>query len=128
MIECEKCAAEVAEKSTVCPECGAPITVVVEEMPERQANRTGKNRLLLVGGVAVGGLGVSLFLAWMGTRKENETPPNAPPQISFEELRAKAEQGEAEAEKNLGKLYARGEQVAQSYAEAAKWYRQAAEQ
>jgi TPR repeat protein len=128
MIECEKCAAEVAEESTVCPQCGAPVMAAVGEMPERQTSGTGKSRLLLIGGLAVGVMGVSLFLAWMGTRKGKETPPNAPPQANLEELRAKAEQGDAEAEKNLGKLYAHGEQVPQSYAEAAKWYRQSAEQ
>ena len=43
-------------------------------------------------------------------------------------LRATAEQGDAEAQFNLGLKYDRGEGIAQDYAEAARWYRMAAEQ
>jgi uncharacterized protein len=39
-----------------------------------------------------------------------------------------AEQGQAEAEYNLGVLYAEGQGVAQDYSAAARWYRLAAEQ
>ena len=39
-----------------------------------------------------------------------------------------AEQGNAEAESNLGDMYLTGSGVAQDYAEAAQWYRRAAEQ
>ena len=39
-----------------------------------------------------------------------------------------AEQGVAEAQNNLGVMYAKGRGVRQDYAEALRWYRQAAEQ
>ena len=39
-----------------------------------------------------------------------------------------AEQGYAEAQFNLGAMYATGRGVRQNYAEAGKWFRQAAEQ
>ena len=39
-----------------------------------------------------------------------------------------AEQGDAEAQFNLGVMYANGEGVPQDYAEAVKWYPKAAEQ
>jgi hypothetical protein len=39
-----------------------------------------------------------------------------------------AEQGDADAQNNLGTMYDTGEGVPQDYAEAAKWYRLAAEQ
>ena len=39
-----------------------------------------------------------------------------------------AEQGHADAQLNLGLMYAEGEGVPQDYVEAAKWYRRAAEQ
>ena len=43
-------------------------------------------------------------------------------------LRARAEAGDAEAQYNLGVMYASGEGVPQDYAEAVRWYRLAAEQ
>ena len=45
-----------------------------------------------------------------------------------EELRARAEQGDATAQFNLAVMYHKGKGVPQDYAEAAKWYRKAAEQ
>ena len=42
--------------------------------------------------------------------------------------RLAAEQGYADAQYNLGVMYANGHGVSQDYAEAAKWYRLAAEQ
>ncbi len=42
--------------------------------------------------------------------------------------RKAAEQGDAEAQYNLGFMYGYGKGVSQDYAEAVKWYRKAAEQ
>ena len=42
--------------------------------------------------------------------------------------RKAAEQGYADAQYNLGILYANGQGVTQDYAEAARWYRKAADQ
>ena len=50
---------------------------------------------------------------------------NAP---TFEETKAKAEKGDAEAQASLGSFYAQGLGVPQDYAEAVKWYRKAAKQ
>ena len=47
---------------------------------------------------------------------------------TVEELHSRAEQGNAAAQYNLGVMYDNGEGVPQDYAEAAKWYRLAAEQ
>ena len=47
---------------------------------------------------------------------------------NFQEYKASAEQGDAEAQFNLGWCYDDGRGVAKDYAEAVKWYRQAAEQ
>ena len=49
-------------------------------------------------------------------------------QETAEELQAKAAQGDADAQYNLGILYANGTGVPQNDAEAARWYRLAAEQ
>ena len=43
-------------------------------------------------------------------------------------LRARAEQGDAEAQFNLGVMYSNGEGVPQDDAEAVRWYRLAAAQ
>ena len=44
------------------------------------------------------------------------------------ETRARAEQGNAEAQFKLGRMYAKGEGVPQDYAQAVAWFRKAAEQ
>ena len=46
----------------------------------------------------------------------------------IEQLRLEAEQGNANAQCNLGEMYHRGKVVAQNYQEALKWYRLAIEQ
>ena len=46
----------------------------------------------------------------------------------FKATKIKAEQGDAEAQSDLGWMYCDGEGVPQDYVEAAKWYRKAAEQ
>src|SRR6202035_6044415 len=43
-------------------------------------------------------------------------------------LRPLADQGDAQAQYNLGALYDNGQGVPQNYAEAMKWYRKAADQ
>ena len=47
---------------------------------------------------------------------------------ALREFRALAEQGDAGAQNNLGFMYSEGKGVPQDYAEAARWYRMAAEQ
>ena len=49
-------------------------------------------------------------------------------QAAFQELRLLAEQGDASAQFNLGQMYQEGRGVAQSDAEAVKWFRKSAEQ
>src|SRR5438045_2798451 len=49
-------------------------------------------------------------------------------QKRLEEVKAKAEAGDAESEVELGLRYDKGEGVAKDQAEAVKWYRKAAEQ
>ena len=46
----------------------------------------------------------------------------------FDEVSAKAEQGDARAQYNLGSMYYNGKGVTQDYKEAVKWYTKAAEQ
>ena len=49
-------------------------------------------------------------------------------QEPIEEIHTKAEQGDAEAQHSLGRMYANGEGVPQNGAEAVRWFRLAAEQ
>ena len=46
----------------------------------------------------------------------------------FAETKKKAEAGDANAQDNLGSMYAKGEGVLKDYAEAVKWFRKAADQ
>jgi uncharacterized protein len=48
--------------------------------------------------------------------------------ISFADICILAEQGDAEAQFSLGRIYYNGEGVSRDDAEAVKWYRKAAEQ
>ena len=50
------------------------------------------------------------------------------PQQTLDEPRALAEQGDTEEQFNLGVTYANGHGVPQDHAEAARWYRLAADQ
>ncbi len=60
------------------------------------------------------------------------TPPVAKPEPveipDVEGTQAKAERGDADAQYNLGRLYAKGLGVKDDYKEATRWYRQAADQ
>src|SRR5689334_6799617 len=47
---------------------------------------------------------------------------------ALKEWRPVAEAGDANAQYNIGMLYARGQGVPQDYRQAAEWYRKAAEQ
>ena len=47
---------------------------------------------------------------------------------NINELKARAEQGVADAQYNLGVCYYNGEGVTKDYAEAVRWWRKAAEQ
>ena len=49
-------------------------------------------------------------------------------ETALRELRPLAEQGDASAQFNLGFMYGTGQGVSQDYAEAARWFRLAAEQ
>ncbi len=49
-------------------------------------------------------------------------------ETALQEWRPLAEQGHANAQSNLGRMYRKGQGVPQDYAVAAKWYRRAAEQ
>ena len=49
-------------------------------------------------------------------------------QVMLNELKSKAEQGDAKAQCSLGLIYCNGEGVAKDFSEALKWLRKAADQ
>jgi TPR repeat protein len=76
-------------------------------------------------------LGILLFGAgctWADTAAGMEAFRNRDYQKAFREWKAAADAGEAEAQFDLGVLYAQGRGVERDLDEAARWYRQAAEQ
>jgi TPR repeat protein len=75
--------------------------------------------------------GATLGLAVLLIACKPATSPNPPrvnPPVDFNQIKAKAEQGDAAAQNLVGEMYAKGEGVRPDYDQAVKWYRQAAEQ
>jgi TPR repeat protein len=61
-------------------------------------------------------------------QKPESGQQSEPHQKQFEEIKAKAAQGDAVAQNELGTRYLRGQGVAKDPAEAVKWFRKAADQ
>jgi TPR repeat protein len=62
------------------------------------------------------------------TASGNDNADNAGDNAAFEEVKRKAEAGDAEAQSDLGLMYFLGQGVEQDYKEAVEWWRKAAEQ
>lgn len=76
--------------------------------------------LLLAGTVAT--------LFFMGENHSTDSPAGSTPLLNFQETKSQAEGGNARAQNLLGEIYAEGKQMRQDYAQAAHWYRKAADQ
>jgi hypothetical protein len=131
LAKCEKCGAELAANSTECSNCGTALGVSEPKqsgLSESAAQRIRIRSISIIAGVV---LLCFLIAAWAVTRKSSpstNTPAPVPAvKVDVDALRAKADAGDAEAQKDLGKVFAKGDAVRQSYAEAAKWYQQAAD-
>ena len=68
----------------------------------------------------------ALSLAVLIEPVQAQGTPSAAQELA--DLRARAEAGDADAQTNLGVMYANGDGVPEDYTEAAAWYRKAAEQ
>jgi TPR repeat protein len=79
--------------------------------------------VLVVAGAAAAFFGVNLF-----TYPTKSLPSVKPPVLDMLALQKQAQAGDAKSQAELGRLYAKGEGVTNSYAEAAKWFRLAADQ
>jgi CHAT domain-containing protein/TPR repeat protein len=60
--------------------------------------------------------------------QESSKSGQQPATVNLASIAKKAEQGDAEAQNQLGLMYQNGEGVTKNYTEAVKWYRKAAEQ
>jgi TPR repeat protein len=88
-----------------------------------------KSKLGLAGIIVGGSAALVVVALWIGKEAQKGTFVTAPAaHIDAAAVRAKAQQGEPQAQWQLGDLYALGEGVQFSYAEAAKWYQRGAEQ
>ena len=71
-------------------------------------------------------LSALMYGGWFVSHTKTKQTPNATE--SVEQMKAKADQGNAEAQFKLGGMYYKGRGVPQDNAQAAAWYRKAAEQ
>src|SRR5580693_3310438 len=83
-------------------------------------------RILLIAGMTAGcGLIVAAFI-FFRSAADTPIPAAAPPMIDLTGLKSEAEQGDAQAQTQLGKAFMRGKGVRQDYKQAAFWYGRAA--
>src|SRR5215467_6097985 len=66
-------------------------------------------------------------MMWLGTGYEQGWFGKADSQEALKWTRRAAKRGDPDAQNGLGQMYENGEGVPQNYAQAAKWYRKAAE-
>jgi hypothetical protein len=89
----------------------------------------GRASFKFIGIAAACLLAGTLLVYYVGTRAVVGPPPEVPEALpGLEETQAKAERGDAAAQKSLGTRHAKGLGVKLNYVEAAKWYRLAADQ
>jgi len=123
---CGKCGNALNADVSVCPSCGAPQLPADSRLPANGQSAPRRHPLkVLVAVCLVAGLA---FAVWLMRPLEKAATPPVEEMVNVEDIRAKAERGEAEAQMKLGTVFAQGRQVKQDYREAAKWYRLAADQ
>ena len=84
--------------------------------------------VVLVALLAVGLLAGWVAILWYAGAESGTVDPIVPEEVDIEALKTKAGAGEPEAQRALGAVYAKGQGVKEDYAEAARLYRQAADQ
>jgi len=91
--------------------------------PDELVSDRGVVKVKSVSCIAVALLG---FIVLLGCGRAAAPASLSPDQVQA--ITAKAEKGDAEAQRTLGQAYAKGEGVPQDYKQAAKWYEKAANQ
>ncbi len=87
-----------------------------------------RRRAFKVVGIIAGCLATGSLVFSLTACKPATPAPEAAKPVNLAATWAKAERGDAAAQKEMGAVYAQGQVVKQDYAEAAKWYRAAADQ
>ena len=105
LIECPECGQNVSDRAAACPNCGYPVSAMIEKQ------KKDIDDLYDLG---------CKYLYGIGMPKDID--------IGIEYLRKAAEQGHSKAQYSLGVMYAQGEKVKQDFSKAAEWFSKAAEQ
>jgi hypothetical protein len=82
----------------------------------------------LIGSYTQAQMGDTLALIGGKTKSQQKSPSTSSTSAAFLETKARADAGDTAEETALGGIYYGGSSVPQDYAEAAKWFRKAAEQ
>lgn len=118
----------IGDRHLNCPTRDMPsLNTAISSSPRLAA----KVSLVLLVVVAVVGLLAVYFVAGPGMADKTPAPGAVAEAVKIPDLEAtklKAEQGDADAQKVLGTMYAKGQGVQEDYKEAAKWYLKSAEQ
>lgn len=124
----EKCGGEVGKSPPQWPTSGTGVAPLIQT-PFTGPPTGARKKPTMISRSTVAGLVVIVLFAFsqVGCKPTTKTPDAALiPDV--ESIRAKAESGTADAQYQLGKLYAKGLGVKEDYKQAAKWYRAAADQ
>src|SRR5438046_9522234 len=70
----------------------------------------------------------TLLLLWLGSTLEIPGQPAEPEREALARIKANADKGNAEAQLEMGLIYANGAGVTKDIVKAAKWHRKAADQ
>jgi hypothetical protein len=111
-----------------CPGCGAALPATVSASPAPGSSNLGKKALRIIGIVSLVVLVGVAVVVWLRSREASGPPPAVAKVVDVAAVKAKADAGNAEAQKALGECYSNGQGVEQDYAQAAQWYRKAADQ
>ncbi len=98
----------------------------------KASSSSGSSSIKLIVAFSIAGvLAVLIFVFLNQVREPVVSNQSSLPVISaanFQEIKAKAERGDAASQNLVGEMYAKGTGVPQDYKEAARWYRLAADQ
>ena len=125
---CAQCGTPVSSEDLQCPGCGAALPATDSASPPPESSNLGKKALRIIGIVSLVVLVGVAVAVWLRSRGPSAPPPAVVKVVDVEAVKAKAEAGDAEAQKTLGECYSNGQGVKQDYAQAAQWYRKAADQ
>jgi hypothetical protein len=124
----EKCDGELCDNSAVCPACGTLVARAHQGTSTKPESGSRTNPANIIGLIAVCLVAGALLVTFNAGCKKPPAKPETVEVINPEELKIKADGGDADAQMKLGAAYANGRSVKQDYETAASYYRLAADQ